>query len=139
MRSCPQCRSLFNVDNEFCSIDGARLVEDAADPLIGERIDRYHFVERLGTGAMGVVYRVRHAQLDRDFAIKVLYGEFAASDSLSARFRREARAMSRMNHPNVVSVVDFGSTEHGLEFLVMEFIEGYTLEDLVAEEGRLAT
>lgn len=137
MRSCPQCRSLFTGEGEFCTIDGTRLVEDVDDPLIGERIDRYRFVERLGTGAMGVVYRVRHTELDRDFAIKVLYGEFAASESLSARFRREAKAMSRMSHPNVVSVVDFGSTAHGLEFLVMEYIEGRTLEDLIEESGRI--
>lgn len=137
MRICPQCRSIFTGEGEFCTIDGTRLVDDAHDPLIGEHLDRYEFVERLGTGAMGVVYRVRHTELERDFAMKVLYGEFGANKSLVARFRREAKAMSKISHSNVVQVVDFGSTEHGLSFLVMEYIQGRTLEDLLEERQTL--
>lgn len=134
MRVCPRCRSTYASASEFCGIDGERLVEQAVDALIGERIDRYEFVERLGAGAVGVVYRARHTQLGRDFAIKVLYGEYGADKQLVARFRREAQAVSQMNHPNIIGVVDFGSTEQGLNFLVMEHLEGHTLAEVLAKE-----
>lgn len=137
VRVCPRCRSTYASASEFCGIDGDRLVEQAVDALIGERIDRYEFVERLGAGAVGVVYRARHTQLGRDFAIKVLYGEYGADKQLVARFRREAQAVSQMNHPNIIGVVDFGSTEQGLNFLVMEHLQGRTLAEVLAVEHHL--
>jgi serine/threonine protein kinase len=138
VRVCPRCRSTYASESEFCGIDGERLVDQSVDALIGERIDRYEFVERLGSGAVGVVYRARHTQLGRDFAIKVLYGEFGADKQLVARFRREAQAVSQMNHPNIIAVVDFGTTEQGLNFLVMEHLHGRTLSDLIATEKKLS-
>ncbi len=138
MRICPRCRSTYAEETDFCGIDGERLIEQAIDPLIGERIDRYEFVERLGGGAMGVVYRARHTELDRHFAIKVLYGEIGANKSLVGRFRREARAVSRISHPNIIGVVDFGTTDNGLNFLVMENVIGETLADTLEREGVLA-
>jgi serine/threonine protein kinase len=137
VRVCPRCRSTYASASEFCGIDGERLVEQAVDALIGERVDRYEFVERLGAGAVGVVYRARHTQLGRDFAIKVLYGEYGADKQLVARFRREAQAVSQMNHPNIIGVVDFGSTEQGLNFLVMEHLQGHTLAEVLAAEHHL--
>jgi serine/threonine-protein kinase len=138
MRICPRCRSTYAEETDFCGIDGDRLVEQESDPLIGERIDRYEFVERLGGGAMGVVYRARHTELDRFFAIKVLYGEIGANKSLVGRFRREAQAVSKINHPNIIAVVDFGTTDNGLNFLVMENVDGETLFETLAREGALA-
>jgi serine/threonine protein kinase len=135
MRICPRCRSTYAEETDFCGIDGERLLEQDIDPLIGERIDRYEFVERLGGGAMGVVYRARHTELDRYFAIKVLYGEIGANKSLVGRFRREAQAVSKISHPNIISVVDFGTTDNGLNFLVMENVDGETLSDAIAREG----
>jgi serine/threonine protein kinase len=137
MRICPRCRSTYAEETDFCGIDGERLLEQDHDPLIGERIDRYEFVERLGGGAMGVVYRARHTELDRFFAIKVLYGEIGANKSLVGRFRREAQAVSKISHPNIISVVDFGTTDNGLNFLVMENVDGETLSDTLAREGAL--
>src|SRR5687768_12881843 len=138
MRICPRCRSTYAEETDFCGIDGERLLEQDIDPLIGERIDRYEFVERLGGGAMGVVYRARHTELDRYFAIKVLYGEIGANKSLVGRFRREAQAVSKISHPNIISVVDFGTTDNGLNFLVMENVEGATLGEMLAREGALS-
>ena len=136
MRGCPRCSSIYSEDVEFCGLDGERLVEQTSDLLIGQVVDRYHVTARLGAGAMGCVYRARHTRLDRDFAIKVLFGEMAANKKVAARFHREAKAASRMNHANIVAVLDFGTTEAGLSYLAMELIEGRSLSDAIAADGR---
>jgi serine/threonine protein kinase len=123
-------------DVEFCGIDGTRLEERPSDPLLGQVVDRYRVETLIGRGAMGSVYRVRHEVLDRDFALKVLLGDFATDRTLVARFRREAQALSRVRHPNVVSVIDFGNTEAGLTYLVMDYIAGPSLAAVL--EGGLA-
>src|SRR5262245_29129940 len=132
MRACPHCRSTYVSEIEFCGIDGTRLIEARYDPLIGETIDRYRIEELLGSGAMAAVYRARHTVLERDFAIKVLFGELAANRTVVARFRREAQALSKVRHSNIISVVDFGATERGLTFLIMDYVEGTTLADVIA-------
>ncbi|MCC7386003.1 MAG: protein kinase [Deltaproteobacteria bacterium] len=135
MRACPHCGSTYVTEVEFCGIDGARLVEAQADPLIGQVIDRYRIEELLGTGAMAAVYRARHTVLERDFAIKVLFGDLASNRSIVARFRREAQALAVVRHSNIISVVDFGTTEQGLTFLTMDYVQGRTLGDIVDREG----
>ena len=115
------------------------MVEQASDPLIGKNVDRYEVIDRLGSGAMGCVYRARHTRLDRDFAIKVLFGEMASNKKVAARFHREAKAASRMSHPNVVSVLDFGTTENGLTFLAMDLIDGRSLADAITAEAPFET
>lgn len=135
MRACPHCGSTYVTEVEFCGIDGARLVEAQADPLIGQVIDRYRIEELLGTGAMAAVYRARHTVLERDFAIKVLFGDLASNRSIVARFRREAQALAVVRHSNIISVVDFGTTEQGLTFLTMDYVRGRTLGDIVDREG----
>ncbi len=137
MRCCPRCRSTYAEETDFCGIDGERLVEMEQDPLIGTRIDRYEFVERLGGGAMGVVYLAQHTELGRRYAIKILYGDIAANRGLVSRFRREARALGQIEHPNITSVIDFGTSEAGLSFLVMEYVVGETLQDLLYRTGPL--
>lgn len=137
MRSCPRCRSTYAEETDFCGIDGERLVEVEEDPLLGARIDRYEFVERLGGGAMGVVYLAQHTELGRRYAIKVLYGDIAANRGLVSRFRREARALSQIEHPNIITVIDFGTTDEGLSFLVMEHVVGETLQDMLYRTGSL--
>ena len=134
VRVCPRCLSSYSTEIEFCGIDGERLVDQATDPLIGKKLDRYTIVERIGSGAMGCVYRARHAMLDSDCAIKVLYGETASNKSVARRFQREAQAVSKIRHPNIVSVTDFGVTPEGLTFLAMELVEGKTLEQLITPD-----
>src|SRR5215813_5801907 len=107
---------------EFCGIDGTRLIETQQDLLIGCEIDRYEILELLGRGAMGAVYRARHTSLHRDFALKVLSGTFAANAAGIARFHREADAMAKLRHSNIVSVVDFVSTPQGLNVLIMDYL-----------------
>ncbi len=101
-----------------------------ADPLIGTVFgDRYRLLDRLGGGAMGNVYRAEHVTMGRLFAVKVMLGEVAASDHMVARFSREARALSRLSHRNIVQVADFGRTPAGLLYLVEEYVAGRPLTD----------
>ena len=99
------------------------------DTLIGRTIGgRFRIVERLGEGAMAEVYRARHEVLDRDYAIKVLRIDFEGDRAVVERFRREALAASRLSHPCIIDISDFGHTEDGRFYLVMEFLEGRDLQ-----------
>jgi serine/threonine-protein kinase len=103
------------------------------DSLIGRTLDgRYEVLGRLGEGGVGVVYKGRQAKLGRFVAIKVLHPDAAASPEWRQRFEREARALSVLAHPNVVSVTDSG-IDRGVPFLVMELLQGKTLADLIKE------
>ena len=123
---------------KHCGIDGTALVESDVDPLIGETIDRYKITRPLGRGAMGAVYHAKHVTLQREHALKVLYGDFAVDEKQAERFRREAIAISKIDHPNIVTVHDFGSTPEGLMFLVMEYVEGRTLKEVIRGDSPLS-
>ena len=135
---CPQCGSVYAGVAVRCALDDAALVTQENDPLVGRLLDRYQIEERLGVGGMGCVYRARHAVIDRAYAIKVLYGDFANNEKFQARFRREATAISKVQHPNVVRVEDFGRTSKGLTFLAMELVRGKTLESELADVGQMS-
>ncbi len=97
---------------------------------------RYAVIERVGAGGMAEVYRARDELLGREVALKVLSRRFATDRAFIERFRREAQAAANLSHPNVVSLYDYGS-EDGNYFIVMEFIRGRTLDELIHGEGRL--
>ncbi len=114
------------------------LVEAPVDRLIGQVFDgKYRLDERLGGGGMGTVYRATHLLIDRPVAIKVLSQRFVGDETAQQRFRREARAAGHMQHPNAVTVTDFGATGDGYLYIVMELLEGQTLRELLAREGPL--
>ena len=138
MRACPRCKTPYSSSVEHCGIDGERLIESETDPLIGVTIDRYRVVERLGGGGMAAVYRAVHTVIDRECALKVLWGELASDRNFTERFRREAQAASRIKHENVVEVLDFGTTPEGASFLLMELLPGRTLSSLITEVGALS-
>jgi CHASE2 domain-containing sensor protein/predicted Ser/Thr protein kinase len=96
------------------------------EALIGQTLSRYRIEEKLGRGGMGVVYRARDPRLDRDVAIKVLPGRALADERARKRFRREALALSKLNHPHIAGILDF-DTQDGTDFLVMEFVRGTPL------------
>jgi serine/threonine-protein kinase len=135
VRSCPKCCTAYTSDVDHCALDGERLIEDLEDPMIGQIIDRYEIVEALGEGAMAAVYRARHQVIEREVACKVLFGEYAGDKQFAERFRREAQAASKVKHPNVVEVLDFGQTENGATFLLMELLEGQTLQEGISAQG----
>ncbi len=102
------------------------------DSLIGRVVDaRYEIVDRVARGGMATVYRARDRRLDRTVALKVMHAHLAESDDFVARFRREARAAARLSNPGVVAVYDQGSID-AVAYLVMEYVEGPTLRDLMA-------
>ncbi len=106
--------------------------------LIGSVLDGKYKVERLlGRGGMGEVYAGTHLRLERAVAIKVLHGDLNDNASFVARFAREARTAAKLEHPNAVHVYDFGSLEDGSTYLVMEFIEGVTLREVLRANGTL--
>ena len=136
---CPSCHAAFRGNFTRCMRDGAELIRTADDPLIGATVAERYVIEALvGEGAMGLVYRAHHARLSRLFALKLMFGDVAADPSMRLRFAQEADAASRMAHPNVVSVLDFGKTENGLLYLAMEFAEGETLAQVLRREGPLS-
>jgi len=98
--------------------------------------ERYSIRYELGKGGMGVVYKARDKLLDKDVAIKLLK-QNKSSDSI-IRFQKEARACGRLSHKNILTALDFGTTEEGEPYLVLDFIEGKTLADLLKQEKRLA-
>ncbi len=109
-----------------------------ADPRIGQVIGgRYRVVARLGAGGMGVVYRAEHTLMDKPFAVKLLHAELCGSEELALRFEREAKSASRLDHPNIIRVTDFGREADGTLFLVMELLEGPPLSEVLAEAVRL--
>lgn len=94
---------------------------------------RFEIKELLGEGAMGEVYRAEHDTIGVQYAVKVLQEHVAEDENVVARFKREAYAASRLDHPNAVQIYDFGRTDEGLFYLVMEYVDGPTLESVMAE------
>jgi len=108
------------------------------DPRIGTTLGgRYHVRRLCGEGAMGRVYEAQHIDIGRRVAIKVLHARFHHSADLVERFRREARAASKIGHPNIVDVTDSGTTPDGAFYFVMEYLDGINLEELIADKGPL--
>src|SRR5690349_22081557 len=137
MKKCPKCGVEYSDATTLCPADGIAL-ETVDDALIGKTLaGKYRIDERLSGGGMGTVYRGTHVLMDKTVAIKVLRPSLAADEKIVARFSREARAASRISHPNALSVTDFGEDENGIVFLVMEYLSGRTLKQLIRDEGPL--
>jgi serine/threonine protein kinase len=129
MASCTSCAWEVQLEDTFCPRCGAPVV----DPMIGSVVgDRYRVVSRIGVGGMGAVYRAEHTMMRRDLAIKVLLPELGGKDEFARRFEREAESASRLQHPNIIAVTDFGRTTEGRLFLAMEFLAGESLSSVIA-------
>ncbi len=98
---------------------------------------RYHILDRIAAGGMGEVFRARDAVLDREVAIKVLHRSLAGDQGFVERFRREARAAAGISHPNIVNVHDWGAVD-GIYYMVMEYVDGRAVRELLNAQGRLA-
>ncbi len=138
MKKCPNCGREFKDTNTLCPSDGT-VLEKAKDELAGKTLaGKYRIEEFLSEGGMGTVYKATHILMDKTVAIKVLHPALAADDKIVARFSREARAASRISHPHALNVTDFGEDEDGVVFLVMEFLNGPTLKEVVRGEGPMS-
>ena len=126
-----EIRALSASDDPRAALEmvrAARAQGTEYDRLVGQTLDGRYFVERkIGEGGMGVVFAARHAVIERPLAIKVLKREVMRDTATIKRFVKEAQAASRIGHPNIVDVTDFGTTPDGMTFSVMEYIEGTTL------------
>src|SRR6266508_2909889 len=135
MKACPKRGPKFPNTTTLCPADGVAL-EKTDDSLLGQVLaGKYRIDERLSGGGMGTVYRGTHVLMDKTVAIKVLLPSLAADEKIVARFSREARAASRISHPHALSVTDFGEAENGIVFLVMEYLSGKTLKDIIRLVG----
>jgi hypothetical protein len=110
----------------------------ARDPLVDTIIgERYRILGRIGEGGMGTVFRVEHTLMKKVLALKLLRAEFSNVPDAARRFEREAQSASRLSHPNIITVTDFGHGAGGELFLVMEFVAGEPLAEVLLREGRL--
>jgi len=137
---CHQCGASLGDGDRFCRTCGSSAVADEAkdDPLIGRVIaGSYVVLDLVGVGGMGRVYRAEQRMLGRTVAIKVVHPHLLSDEQSVARFYTEARAASRLNHPNSVSIIDFGRTDDGVLYLVMEHLNGKDLSRLIHDDGPL--
>jgi eukaryotic-like serine/threonine-protein kinase len=133
--------SLVNDDDEITSYHAVADVSapDGQRSLIGRIIDRkYRLDARIGFGGMGDVYRASRLLIGDEVAIKILHAAHVSDPQAGERFRREAQAAARLKHPNAVSIYDFGVTNDGLVYLVMELVEGQSLRQIIKQQGPLA-
>ena len=99
--------------------------------MIGTTLGHYGIVEQIGAGGMGVVYRAHDERLDRDVAIKVLPEEVASDPDRLRRFEQEAKAVAKLDHPNILAIHDFG-TSSGVTYVVMELLKGVSLREVIS-------
>jgi len=139
VKLCPICATEYPDEVKFCANDGATLrASGPAASLIGQVLaDRYHVVKKLGEGGMGQVYLAEHVKMGRRSAIKVMNPSMTHDADAVARFNREAANASRITHPHVCAVYDFGETPDGMIYLAMEFIEGEPLTEILERDGAL--
>ncbi len=162
MAICPRCQLFLDDDVQFSPKDGERVVatgaprarerrapasaptrasdpDPADDPHIGQLLgDEFEILSVAGRGAMGTVYKAEQRAMDRPVAVKILRGELLRDTGLVRRFVREARATAKLQHPNIVTVHFVGETPEGLPFLVMEYVDGRSLEEVCQKPLPLA-
>ncbi|HZI20555.1 MAG TPA: protein kinase [Pyrinomonadaceae bacterium] len=136
MKTCPNCGQHFEDANTLCPHDGAVLKRTGGDRLVGQVLaGKYRVEAKLAEGGMGCVYRATHVLMEKTVAVKVLHPALSADDKIVARFTREAKAASRISHPHALTVTDFGESDEGVVFLVMEYINGQTLKEVIRDGG----
>jgi len=138
VKICPQCGVQYDHDIKFCPADGSALRAPPGQSMIGAVIaDRYHVVRKLGEGGMGEVYLAEHVKMGRLSALKLIAPALAREADAIGRFTREAANASKITHPNIAAIYDFGETPDGLVYLAMEYVEGESLTALLRRHGAL--
>src|SRR5919112_917524 len=136
MKECTVCHRCFPDHVNHCPSDGDPLKFTIAGDTVLD--GRYQLERRLGQGGRGVVFKARHIFLKTSHAIKVILPDLVGNDPmLTTRFRQEALAAAAIRHQNIIAVTDFGVVRGTMPFLVMEFVSGKSLHDILAEEGAL--
>jgi len=137
---CVECSKEWGSEKKTCPDDGGLLItkkvaaKDKDAGLIGSTfVERYKILSVLGEGGMSIVYKAHHAMMDRVVAIKILKHFESSGEKMFYRFQQEARAASSLNHPNLTTIYDFGVTPEGRAYLVMDYLEGKSLEQVIVE------
>lgn len=138
VRFCPVCGLELAGANAVCACDGSVLMPFASDPLIGKTLAGYKILDVIGRGGMGIVYKAKDQLMDRIVAIKMLHAHLLGDEHSKQRFQQEARAASCIGHPNVITAFDFGLADSRQPYLVMDFLQGKSLSDVIEAEGPLS-
>jgi eukaryotic-like serine/threonine-protein kinase len=140
VKFCTACGAEYGDEILFCQRDGTPLrAAESGKDLVGSVVaERYHIQRKLGEGGMGQVYLAEHVKMGRRCAIKIMAQSMMNDPDAISRFNREAANASRISHPNVCAIYDFGETTDGLIYLAMEFIEGQSLSGLLDEGGPMS-
>ncbi len=138
-RRCPNCGTSFPDEVFFCGNDGTITIQEQTpgeeDARLGQQLGNYVVVARVADGAMGRVYEGRHTESKQRVAIKVLHADVATDEVAVERFRREYETAEQLRHPNVIKVIEFGTTPEGSHFMTMEYLEGEELGHRVRSTG----
>jgi serine/threonine protein kinase len=105
--------------------------------LIGNLLDKYEVLQKIGEGGMATVYKGRHVTLGREVAIKVLHPHLSSSEKNRQRFAREARAIEHLEHENILKIFDYSGTDTDRCYIVTELVDGATLQELVTDRARI--
>ncbi len=123
----------------MCPNDGSALSVRIDDPLVGTALPRhYRILARIGSGAMSVVYKGIYEPLSKAVAIKLLKSHLVSDPQTFKRFQREAKTAGSLDHPNIVGVLDFGVTDQAVPYIIMDYLEGRSLSDILDQEGQIA-
>lgn len=132
---CPTCKKEYSNDLVVCPEDNNQLAPLAKDALVGTVFaDKYEILSVLGAGGMSVIYKARHKYMERICAVKLLHPFLLSDSSMFQRFQYEAKAASNLSHPNVVAMHDFGITDDGKAYLVMDYLEGEDLSTVLERD-----
>jgi len=138
---CPQCGSMYDRGQQYCATCGfpvGNLAQPGTDRFIGRSLPGgYHILDLISVGGMGRVYRAEQSMLGRTVAVKVIHPHLLSDENSALRFMTEARAASQLNHPNSIAVFDFGRTDDGQPYMVMEFLRGKDLAHVAYDDGPL--
>src|SRR6185369_908143 len=138
MKYCTLCKAKYEDAVSFCPVDG-EVLEDDPSSIVDTVLDgQYQIESLLGKGGMGAVYRARHILLGDKVAIKILPPQMRNNAEWLRRFRREGQAARRFRHPNAVTVYDLRTTSDGLIYMVMEYVEGNTLDVELKKRGKFS-
>lgn len=137
-KTCTACGRKFQGDMTVCPDDNMPLMTVPNEDLVGTIIEnKYEILEKIGAGGMGAVYKARHQLMHRQVAIKMVLAQLSANSMTLKRFTQEARATSQLNHPNILTVFDFGISPTNQPYLVMDFLEGVNFGRVLEETRQL--
>lgn len=138
MKLCLVCNFQFEDEQELCPKDLSKLVPVGKDPLLGKLIqDKYKIECLVAKGSMGVIYKAVQEHIGREVAIKVMHNYLVSDEESLKRYYKEAKASSRLNHPNIVTIYDFGVLASGQPYIVMDLLQGKALSEVLHDRQQL--